>query len=632
MLFRTQCAEAVAADGTLDPQRLMKIALEAYRRQREQVISADHALIAAQVRNMTLTHETDALSAAIAERDEVIEAVLQNIPLGLSIFDNHQKLAVSNRRFRELFDFSEEDAVPGAPMATLLSRVAGKEELTTKAAHVDLRKFSATTGTKVRRRDWKMDDGRYIESTVTILADGSSVSIHEDVTEERRAAEHIAYIAHHDPLTGLHNRIRLCEEVDVALKRLNGNDRLALIHLNLDNFKSINNTLGVVAGDQVLQQVAKRLQGHAGSSNILARLGSDEFAILQYGLQQPLNVNALVDQISSELATPFFIGDKQIELTVSAGIAIGPEDGSETGMLLKNASVALSHAKADGRRRHRFFAAEMEAPIQLRHSLEADLRRAIKQQEFELYYQPLCDVIGARIVGFEALIRWNHPVQGRVSPLDFIPLAEELGLITDIGRWVVQQACMDASQWPGSIKVAVNVSAIQFQTGDFPADVMAAVAAANLSPSRLEIEITESVLMQHLDGTVPALHALRNSGIRIAMDDFGTGYSSLSYLRSFPFQKIKIDRSFVADIVGSREAQAIMRAMILLGKALGMRVTVEGVETAEQFDLLRREGCDEIQGYFISQPRPVAEIAQLLSSPMAYSTFASVGRSAKSRT
>ncbi|MET0746682.1 MAG: EAL domain-containing protein [Rhizobium sp.] len=629
MLFRTQCAEAIAPDGTFDPQRLIHFILKTYRRQRAEISTAHHALIAAHARNVNLTHDIAMLSQAVAEKNQVIDAVLEHLPLGLCIFDEQQRLTIFNHRFRELFNFREEDMRPGTSITALLSRVAGREVAAGRTVRGDPRSPSAADGTKIRRRDWRMDDGRQIESTVTILPDGSSVSLHEDVTEERRAAEQITYIAHHDPLTGLYNRIRFRDEVDIALERLIPGERMALIHLNLDNFKSINNTLGVTAGDQVLQQVANRLRSNAGSSNILARLGSDEFAILQCGRQQPLNVRALIDQIRRELAAPFVVGDTQVELTVSAGIAIAPDDGSETGVLLKNASVALSHAKADGRRRHRFFAAEMEGRIQLRHALEADLRRAIKQQEFELHYQPLYDVIDSRIVGFEALLRWNHPERGRVSPLDFIPLAEELGLITDIGRWVLQQACRDAAQWPGTIKVAVNVSAIQFRTGDFPADVLAAVAAANLSPSRLEIEITESVLMQHLDETVPALHALRNSGIRIAMDDFGTGYSSLSYLRSFPFQKIKIDRSFVSDIAESPPAQAIMRAMILLGKALGMRVTAEGVETARQFEMLRDEGCDEIQGYFISPPRPFAEVAQLLSSPVLPAPSPSPGRSAK---
>lgn len=373
--------------------------------------------------------------------------------------------------------------------------------------------------------------------------------------------------------------------------------------------------MGVSAGDKILQQVAERVRASAGSENTLARLGSDEFAILQTGKQQPWNVTALAEQIRRELSEPFFHGEKQVELSVSMGIAIAPEDGEETDILLKNAGVALSHAKADGRKRERFFAGEMEAQMQLRHALEADLKAAVENEEFELHYQPLYDLSQRRICGFEALIRWNHPVRGRVPPMDFIPLAEEVGLVVDIGRWVLRRACNDAALWPEGIKIAVNVSAIQFSSSDLTRDVSEALAAAALSPSRLELEITESVLMENLSEVLPILHALKERGIRISMDDFGTGYSSLSYLSSFPFDKIKIDKSFVNDIVDNREAHAIMHAIILLGDALGMRVTVEGVETVEQLALLECEECDEIQGYHISPPRPACDVPHLLSLP-----------------
>lgn len=277
--------------------------------------------------------------------------------------------------------------------------------------------------------------------------------------------------------------------------------------------------------------------------------------------------------------------------------------------------MALSHAKSDGRKRERFFAGEMEAQMQLRHALEADLRAAIEKEEFELHYQPLYDLSQRRICGFEALIRWNHPIRGRVAPIDFIPFAEEVGLIVDIGRWVLRRACSDAAEWPEDIKVAVNVSATQFSSSDLTRDVGEALATASLSPLRLELEITESVLMENLGEVLPILHALKERGIRISMDDFGTGYSSLSYLSSFPFDKIKIDKSFVNDIVDNKEAHAIMHAIILLGDALGMRVTVEGVETAEQLALLECEECDEIQGYHISRPRPALDVPHLLSLP-----------------
>jgi predicted signal transduction protein with EAL and GGDEF domain len=372
--------------------------------------------------------------------------------------------------------------------------------------------------------------------------------------------------------------------------------------------------MGVSTGDTILRQVAERIRASASGENILARLGSDEFAILQRGRQQPWNVMALADQIRRELSEPFFRGDKQIELSVSMGIALAPEDGAETDVLLRNAGVALSQAKADGRKHERFFTSEMASRIQARHALEAELRLALHSDEFELHYQPLYDLRQQRICGFEALVRWNHPTRGRVPPMEFIPLAEEVGLVVDIGRWVLRKACSEAACWPEDIKIAVNVSAIQFTSSDLLADVDEAIAEAAISPARLELEITESVLMENLDDTLPILHALKERGIRISMDDFGTGYSSLSYLSSFPFDKIKIDKSFVCGIAENKEAYAIMHAIILLGDALGMRVTVEGVETAEQKSLLEREECDEIQGYYISPPAPAPDVARLLSA------------------
>ncbi|KAA0698177.1 bifunctional diguanylate cyclase/phosphodiesterase [Neorhizobium sp. P12A] len=615
-LLREQYRRAVKKDGSLDQQRLLDMIVDTYREQRTEIVRTDDAILAIHLQNISLKEELANTSSNLSRQNAIIEAIVHNLPLGLSVFDANQRLAVCNARFRDLFGFSNKDVEVGTPIATLLSRVPGIEHTTGQPMPTRPVK-RLPRGTKLRRREWQMHDGRSIESIVTILPDGGSVSIHEDVTDERRAAERIAYIAHHDPLTGLPNRIKFGEEVEQALGRLGPGERLALVHLNLDRFKLVNNTVGLSIGDDILQQVAERLRSSAGSRNILARLGSDEFAILQVGRQQPLNVTALAEQISRELATPFIVGDKQVELSISSGIAIGPEDGAETHILMKNASVALAHAKADGGRRSRFFTGEMEAQIQVRHALEADLRHAVKNEEFELHYQPLYDVARARISGFEALLRWNHPDRGRISPMEFIPLAEEMGLIADIGRWVLLQACRDAAKWPGDIKVAVNVSAIQFRNGDLPGDVMAAIAAANLSPSRLELEITESVLMENRDQTLPTLHDLKARGIRISMDDFGTGYSSLGYLRSFPFDKIKIDKSFVNDIIDNREAQEIMHVIILLGNALGMRVTVEGVETKSQFDRLRREGCDEIQGYFISPPKPAADVPVLLAAPLA---------------
>ncbi|OAV50179.1 diguanylate cyclase [Rhizobium sp. WYCCWR10014] len=613
-LFWQQCTQAVTDDGSIDAQRLMDLVIATYRVHESNYDEIERSVETLLRENHVLRGNVSALTQAFDGQKKLFEIILNNLPLGLSVFDADQRLTLSNIRFRQLFGLTQEDLTAGATITDLTAKMRGRENA--KPGRRTGRHSSATArSSSLRRREWLMDDGRIIQSMVTILSDGSSISIHADITEDRRAAERITYLAHHDPLTGLPNRIHFREQVDATLTERKPDEQIALVHLNLDRFKSINNTMGVSAGDKILQQVAERVRSSAGSENTLARLGSDEFAILQTGKQQPWNVTALAEQIRRELSEPFFHGEKQVELSVSMGVAIAPEDGEETDILLKNAGVALSHAKADGRKRERFFASEMEAQMQLRHALEADLKAAVENEEFELHYQPLYDLSQRRICGFEALIRWNHPVRGRVPPMDFIPLAEEVGLVVDIGRWVLRRACNDAAQWPEGIKIAVNVSAIQFSSSDLTRDVSEALAAAALSPSRLELEITESVLMENLSEVLPILHALKERGIRISMDDFGTGYSSLSYLSSFPFDKIKIDKSFVNDIVDNKEAHAIMHAIILLGDALGMRVTVEGVETAAQLALLECEECDEIQGYHISPPRPARDVPHLLSLP-----------------
>lgn len=615
-LFWQQCTQAVTDDGSIDAQRLMDLVIATYRSHESDYDEIERSAETLLEENRALRDRISAASQAFNEQKKLFEIVLNNLPIGLSVFGADQRLTLSNVRFRQLFGLAEEDVAAGTTIADLISKTRGTERASPKAGRRAKYRASAVARSgRIRRREWLMEDGRIIQSMVTILPDGSNIAIHADITEDRKAAERIAYLAHHDPLTGLPNRIYFREQVDAALAERKPGEQIALVHLNLDRFKSINNTMGVSAGDTILQQVAERIRASAGLENTLARLGSDEFAILQTGRQQPWNVTALVEQIRRELSEPFLRGEKQVELGVSMGIAVAPDDGEKTDILLKNAGVALSHAKADGRKRERFFTGEMEAQMQLRHALEADIRAAVENKEFELHYQPLYDLSQHRICGFEALIRWNHPIRGRVPPMDFIPLAEEVGLVVDIGRWVLRQACNDAAQWPEGIKVAVNVSAIQFTSSDLPQDVGEALAAASLSPSRLELEITESVLMENLDEALPILHALKERGIHISMDDFGTGYSSLSYLSSFPFDKIKIDKSFVNDIADNKEAYAIMHAIILLGDALGMRVTVEGVETAEQLALLEGEECDEIQGYHISPPRPACEVPHLLSLP-----------------
>jgi predicted signal transduction protein with EAL and GGDEF domain len=347
---------------------------------------------------------------------------------------------------------------------------------------------------------------------------------------------------------------------------------------------------------------------------LVARLGGDEFAIMQAGASQPTDATSLASRLIEVIGAPYELDGEQVTVDLSIGIALAPGDGLDPEQLLKNADMALYRAKSDGRGLYRFFEPEMDARMQARRNLEIDLRKAIANNEFELFYQPLVDMKTEYVTGFEALIRWHHPERGMIPPLDFIPIAEETGLIVPLGDWVLRQACAEAATWPSNVKIAVNLSPVQFKNKILLPSVVSALAASGLSPSRLELEITESVLLQDSGATLAILHELRGLGVRISMDDFGTGYSSLSYLRKFPFDKIKIDQSFIFDMSEHDDSLAIVRAVIAMGSGLGIATTAEGVETAEQFKQLKLEGCTEVQGYLFSPPRPAAEIKGLLAS------------------
>jgi diguanylate cyclase (GGDEF)-like protein len=405
------------------------------------------------------------------------------------------------------------------------------------------------------------------------------------------------------------------EQLEKELTFVRRGSQLAVLYIDLDNFKSINDTLGHPCGDELLKAVAQRLRNCLRESDLIARLGGDEFAIVQTPLQDPKDAEALAQRIRQVITGHAYeLDGHQTTTDLSIGIALAPGDGTEMDELVKHADLALYGAKAEGRANYRYFEPEMNARMKHRRALEIDLRSAIANDEFELHYQPLVNLQTQAITGCEALLRWKHPQRGMIAPLAFIPVAEETGLINAIGDWVLRRACLEAMNWPSHISVAVNVSPVQFKTPSLVLRVISALAASGLPAHRLELEVTESVLMQNNEATLSMLHQIRDLGVRISMDDFGTGYSSLSYLRSFPFDKIKIDQSFIGDLTKGDEAVAIVHAILSLATSLKMTTTAEGVETVEQQRLLQATGCNEMQGYLFSPPRRAAEIARLFSA------------------
>jgi diguanylate cyclase (GGDEF)-like protein len=435
----------------------------------------------------------------------------------------------------------------------------------------------------------------------------------KEQTEERARAEAlVTHMARHDALTLLPNRVLFRENLKLDLQRAGREHPLAVLCLDLDNFKSVNDTLGHPVGDALLKMVADRLARCLSESDTVARLGGDEFAIVQATGAQPVAATMLAQSLIDAIAAPYEVDGHTVVIGTSVGIALAPNDGSDPDEVLKNADMALYRAKADGRGTYRFFEAAMDAEMQARRLLELDLRAAVACDEFELHYQPLVDLATAGLSGFEALLRWKHPQRGLVPPIAFIPLAEEIGLITTIGAWVLKQACAEAASWPGNLTVAVNLSPVQFKNRALTLDVVAALGASGLAANRLELEITEAVMLQDTETTLATLAQLKALGVRISMDDFGTGYSSLSYLRKFPFDKIKIDQSFVRDLATRQESMAIVRAVAGLGSTLGIATTAEGVETLEQLRAVKQEGCTQVQGFLLGRPKPASAMPDVL--------------------
>lgn len=471
-------------------------------------------------------------------------------------------------------------------------------------------------------RTWKhvKADGTLIDLAIysrqLVYADQPAVLLAlMDITERKRAEARLAFMAEHDGLTGLPNRKLLRQQMDDILQHTRRSaEKVGVLVLGLDNFKGVNDTLGHGIGDNLLRAVAKRLRSVLREEDTLARLNSDEFAIVQSGLARPEDAVLLAKRLLEAVGEPYLLDGHSVVIGASIGIAMAPGDGDESEKLLKNADMALSRAKNDSRGTFSFFESGMDARAQSRRRIETDLREAIQHDVLRPHYQPLVDLSTGHITGLEALVRWPDPERGMISPAEFIPVAEDTGLISAVGGLMLRRACMDAATWPGEVRVAVNLSPLQFRAGNLLSIVMDVLKQSGLPAKRLELEITETLLLEKSEEVLATLHALRALGVRISMDDFGTGYSSLSYLRSFPFDKIKIDQSFVRGLGGNRDAQAIVRSIISLGVGLGVTITAEGVETEAELSCLRAEGCHEGQGFLFSRARPNAEIVELLKA------------------
>jgi diguanylate cyclase (GGDEF)-like protein len=579
---------------------------------RERVLLAVATVLAVIVGLLLQRHRLSSRRLAVERRH--LSIAVNNIPQGLVLYDASARIIICNQRYIEMFGLSPDVVKQGCTMQRL---IAHRKETGSFDGDVDefcnaiIRSVSLGKGT---RQLTEAPGGRAIEIVNQPLKGGGWVATIEDITERTRADEKIAHMAHYDALTDLPNRVLFRERLEQALKAIRPGERLAVMYIDIDEFKSVNDALGHPIGDELLKGVADRLRGCLKATDVAARLGGDEFAVIQTAIKCQSETTHLVDCIYAAIREPFECTGHLITTDASIGIALAPGDGVDLDQLLKNADLALYGAKGDGRRTYRFFEAGMDARAKARRSLELELRQAINDGSLEAYYQPVITLDHGKVSCCEALLRWRHPERGMISPAEFIPIAEETGLINQLGHWVLQTACAEAANWPDDIRVAVNVSPVQFKSQTLALNVAAALAASGLAASRLELEITEAVLIRDDEVALEVLHQLRALGVRIALDDFGTGYSSLSYLQRFPFDKIKIDRSFVKDIASAVASSSIVEAVVNIAAASNMTTTAEGVETEQQKELLRVLGCTEMQGYLFSPAIPAVEIRQLLRS------------------
>jgi diguanylate cyclase (GGDEF)-like protein len=618
-LIAKQIAEATDAAGTVDINRLAALVSGVYDEfdRRHPCSSTPPAI---EDVNRDLERLVANRSAELRARERDLQAqnvrfdiAINNMTQGLLLFDAASRLIVCNQSYIAMYALSPEIVKPGIHLRDLILH---RKEV--GAFHGDVDEYCNALSRSMlegRTSHHQTDtpDGRTIQIVNKPVTSGGWVATHEDVTARRRAEEKIRHLAHYDALTDLPNRALFHERLREEIARAAPERQLAVIYIDIDEFKSVNDTLGHQIGDELLKSVASGLRRQANPNEFVARLGGDEFAIMQTGIRNQAEIIGLITRVFETIRTPFECLGHRVTTDASVGAAVAPQHGNSLDQILKNADLAMYAAKSAGRKTWRFFEPVMDARVKARRALEMDMRRALREGQFEVYYQPCVGLEDNRITGCEALVRWHHPERGMISPAEFIPLAEETGLINELGEWVLDAACKDAMTWPGDFKLAVNVSPVQFKSGTLALKIAAALAASRLPAKRLELEITEAVLIRDDDAALAILHQLRAIGVRIALDDFGTGYSSLSYLQRFPFDKIKIDRCFVNDL-STQGGSSIVQAVVNIAAARNMMTLAEGVEKTEQRELLRTLGCTEMQGFLFSRPVPAAQILALLQA------------------
>jgi diguanylate cyclase (GGDEF)-like protein len=542
-----------------------------------------------------------------------LDIALDNMTQGLLLFDESERLVVCNQRYLEIYGLSSSVVKPGCSFRELMGH-----RKQTGLFEGDVGEYCSSVLRDMARYEVskvviETGDGRAIRIVSQRLAVGGWVATHEDITERQRFDDRIAHLAHFDALTDLPNRVLFGEQLDRALAMVPPGEQLAVLYIDIDEFKGVNDSLGHMVGDELLKAMAGRLRSCLTATDFAYRLGGDEFAIIQSRVEGLGTTTDLISRIYTAIRAPYECVGHLLTTDASIGVALAPEDGTDLNQLLRHADLAMYAAKADGGRTYRLFEPCMEARVKALRILEMDLRQAIAEGGFELHYQPLINLSNNKVVGCEALLRWRHSKRGMISPAEFIPVAEDTGLIILLGEWALTTACAEAASWPNDLKVAVNVSPLQFQNQTFALKVSAALACSGLPAHRLELEITEAVLIRDDEAALVTLHQLRTLGVRIALDDFGTGYSSLSYLQRFPFDKIKIDRCFIKDVAEPGGSACIVEAVVNIAAARHMTTTAEGVETEQQLDVLRKLGCNEMQGYLFSPAVPAAQIHKLLS-------------------